>query len=72
MRNLPRKMYDPIALLDDDHCLVTMGDAAETGVGAGLFLVNKGNADDVVPEDMTAPTTILMDVYHKVLDSGQR
>ena len=28
MRNLPRKMYDPIALLDDHHCLVMMGDAA--------------------------------------------
>ena len=72
MRNQPRKMYDPVALLDENHCLVMMGDAAETGIGAGLFLVNKGNADDVVPEDMTASTTILMDVYHKVLDSGQR
>ena len=72
MRNQPRKMYDLISLLDENHCLVMMGDAAETGVGAGLFLVNKGNADDVVPEDMTASTTILMDVYHKVLDSGQR
>ena len=74
MRNQPREMYDPIALLDADHCLVMMGDAAETGIGAGIFLVNKGNADNVVPEDMTASTTILMDdiVYHKVLDSGQR
>ena len=42
MRNRPWKMYDPIALLDEDHCLVMMGDAAETGIGAGLFLVNKG------------------------------
>ena len=72
MRNMPRKMYDPFELLDDDHCLVIMGDAAETGIGAGLFMVQKGNADDVVPEDMTASTTILMDDYHKVLDSGQR
>ena len=72
MRNQPRKMYDPISLLDDNHCLVMMGDAAETGIGAGLFLVNKGNADDVIPEDMAASTTILMDVYHKVLDTGQR
>ena len=72
MRNLSRKMYDPLKLLDENHCLVMMGDAAETGIGAGLFLVNKGNADDVVPADMTAESTILMDVYHKVLDSGQR
>ena len=72
MRNLPRKMYDPLDLLDDDRCLVMMGDAAETGIDAGLFLVNRGNADDVVPEDMLADTTILMDLYHKVLDSDQR
>ena len=65
-------MYDPLKLLDENHCLVMMGDAAETGIGAGLFLLNKGNADDVVPEDMTADSTILMDVYHKVLGSGQR
>ena len=67
MRNLPRKMYDPLDLLDDEHCLVMMGDAAETGIGAGLFLANRGNVDDVVPEDMLADTTILMDLYHKVL-----
>ena len=73
MRNQPRKMYDPFELLDEHHCLVIMGDAAQTGIGAGLFLVRKGNADDVVPpEDMIADTTIVMDVYHKVLDSGQR
>ena len=72
MHNLPRKMYDPLDLLDDEHCLVMMGDAAETGIGAGLFLVNRGNADDVVPENMLADTTILMDLYHKVLDSGQK
>ena len=72
MKNLPRKMYDPLDLLDDEHCLVIMGDAAETGIGTGLFLVNRGNADDVVPEDMLADTTILMDLYHKVLDSGQK
>ena len=71
MRNLPRKMYDPLDLLDDEHCLVMMGNAVETGIGAGLFLVNRGNADDVVPEDMLASTTVLMDLYHKVLDSGQ-
>ena len=72
MKNLKRKMYDPVELLDDGHCIVIMGDAAETGIGAGIFLIAKGNADDVVPEDVTASTTVLIDVYHKVLNTGQR
>ena len=35
-------------------------------------MVAKGNADDVVPDDITASTTILIDVYHKVLNTGHR
>ena len=74
MKVQTRKMYDPVDLLDDTHCLVIMGDAAETGVGAGLglFLVKRGSANDVVPGDITAEGTILIDAFHKVLNTGQR
>ena len=72
MKVQTRKMYDPVDLLDDDHCLVIMGDAAETGVGAGLFLVKRGSADDVVVSDITADGTILVDAFHKVLNTGQK
>ena len=72
MKVQTRKMYDPVDLLDDTHCLVIMGDAAKTGVGAGLFLVRRSSANDVVAGDITAEGTILVDTFHKVLNTGQR
>ena len=73
MQNLPRKTYDPVQLFaTNDYIIVILGDASKTGAGSSIYLVAKQRAEDFDKADLTAPTTLLVDCYHKVLSDTQK
>ena len=69
----PRKLCDPINMLNDDTCFCIVGDASSKGGGSSIYLVHVGNAADIDPElHLCEPHSILLDLYQKVLSEGEQ
>ena len=70
---MPRAHTDPNTILDKNHCLVIITDACDDGVGAGMWSVNKPNAQEVTMDDLhNTKITKLVAVDAKILDKSQR
>jgi site-specific DNA-cytosine methylase len=70
----PLLYLDPRTLVDDEHCLVTMTDASDTGIGLNLFRVKRPDARLVTTADLAnKDLSQLVDVkYNKLTGSQQR
>jgi len=68
----PLLYLDPRTLVDDEHCLVTMTDASDTGIGLNLFRVKRPDARLVTTADLAnKDLSQLVDVKYNKLTGSQ-
>ena len=73
LHNIPRAALDPATLVDDDHCLVQVTDASDTGVAVALFRVHRSDASLVTTADMhDASMRQLIAIRYRKLTDAQR
>ena len=73
INNLPWAYMRPEDLLSPESCLISLTDASDDAVCNSLFLVQKSDARDVLPEDLKNPkVSRLIAVKRKKLSDGQR
>ena len=74
LHNIPRAALDPATLVDDNHCLVQVTDASDTGVAVALFRVRRPDASMVTKTDLEDPAMrqLVAVRYRKLTDVQQR